>query len=98
MKKKKKQDKDPSLIEKTTSVKTLFKSIYKHDVKITQKNGKCKNEIMFYDVIENAMLRTNQIVTYSYQFIKLYILELYDKNEKIPDIDHKFIKNVIDIF
>jgi hypothetical protein len=36
----------------------------------------------------------NQIVTYSYFFIKLYFLHLYDNNGQFPLIDNTFIRAV----
>ena len=100
MPKKRKKDEiqENKKIESLKVIKNSFKSIVKDEILIEKLvNGEKVNIPLIYERIEDAMLRTNQIVIFTYQFIKLYLIYLYDNNEEIPIIDHKFIKNVMDV-
>jgi hypothetical protein len=47
------------------------------------------------DVIQDAVYRTNKIVIHTYNFLKLYILHLYDNEFDIPLIDDHFVKMIM---
>ena len=64
--------------DKLRTVKCSFKDIIKD-----------KDNI---NIIFDAVIRTNKIITYSYQFLRLIILYLYDKNKQIIDINEDTIK------
>ena len=49
------------------------------------------------DVLQDAVFRTNKIVIHTYNFLKLYILYLYDHGKPLPTIDTHFIKTVMKI-
>jgi hypothetical protein len=49
------------------------------------------------DILEDAIIRMNKIVTHTYFFIKLYIIYLYDNDICFPKIDKKFVKNVMNV-
>jgi len=48
--------------------------------------------------IFDAVIRTNKIVTHTYQFLRLVILYLYDKNKQIIDINEDIIKMGFKVF
>jgi len=62
--------------DKLRTVKCSFKDIIKD-----------KNNI---NVIFDAVIRTNKIISYTYQFLRLVILYLYDRNKQIIDINEEF--------
>lgn len=45
--------------------------------------------------INNIVIRCNDIVIETYQFIRLFVLDKYRKNQPIPEIDSKFISYCI---
>jgi hypothetical protein len=47
------------------------------------------------DIIQDAVYRTNKIVIHTYNFLKLYILYLYDNNLDIPLINEHFVKMIM---
>jgi transposase len=47
------------------------------------------------DTIENLIITNNFIVTHTYQFIKLYLIDYYEKSQKLPVLDTDFIVNVM---
>ena len=79
-KKKKVKDKiEKSIFEQKTRgnfivVKTSLKSIL-------------KNHNHNFPIINNLVLECNEIVIRTYQFIRLFILHKYYKNESIPKLD-----------
>jgi hypothetical protein len=48
-------------------------------------------------IIEELVLRTNKIVIHSYQFLKLYLLNLYENNKKFPLLDKEFICDIFKV-
>ena len=82
MKKKKKQDIDknyksifePKNKSNIITIKTSLKSIL-------------KNYKDNYPKINNLVKECNDIVIITYLFIRLYILDCYDKNKKLPDLN-----------
>jgi hypothetical protein len=49
------------------------------------------------DKINNAVYKCNEIVTLTYQFIKLYILDKYRKKQHIPNINKDLIRQASNI-
>lgn len=47
--------------------------------------------------INNIVIRTNKIVIHSYQFLKLYLLDLYKNNKLFPIIDKEFICDIFKV-
>ena len=45
-----------------------------------------------FNVILDACKRSNEIITHVYQFLRLFILDKYNKNLSIPKIDKDFVK------
>ena len=48
-------------------------------------------------IINELVLRTNKIVIHSYQFLKLYLLHLYENNNKFPLLDKEFICDIFKV-
>jgi len=48
-------------------------------------------------IINDLAIKTNKIVIHSYQFIKLYCLDLYKNNKPFPKIDKEFICDVFKV-
>ena len=72
-----------------TTIKTNMKNIIKNN---TLSNGNTIHETM-----NEIVIRTNKIVIHTYQFLKLYLLYLYDNNIDFPVIDEYFIRIVMKI-
>ena len=47
--------------------------------------------------INDIVIRTNKIVIHSYQFLKLYLLNLYKNNKSFPIIDKEFICDIFKV-
>lgn len=54
-----------------------------------------KKEII--GIINDAVYRVNIIVFHTYNFLKLYLIHLYDQNKKFPDISVKFVYSIMKI-
>lgn len=54
-----------------------------------------KNYDIIHPLIENTVKDINQFVIYGYQFIRLYLLHKYNKNEELPIINKGFILDVL---
>lgn len=61
------------------------------------KNVKVNNDKNVLEILQDAIYRTNKIVIHTYNFLKLYILYLYDNDSDIPLIDEDFIKIIMRI-
>jgi hypothetical protein len=48
-------------------------------------------------IINELVLRTNKIVIHTYQFLKLYLLHLYENNNKFPFLDKEFICDIFKV-
>ena len=48
-------------------------------------------------IINEITIRTNKIVIHSYQFLKLYLLHLYENNQFFPVLDKKYICNIFKV-
>ena len=47
--------------------------------------------------INNAVIKANKIVIHALQFMKLYLLDYYDKNNSLPLIDKLFVNSILKI-
>ena len=47
--------------------------------------------------INDIVIRTNKIVIHSYQFLKLYLIDLYKNNKSFPIIDKEFICDIFKV-
>ena len=47
--------------------------------------------------INDIVIRTNKIVIHTYQFLKLYLLDLYKNNKSFPTIDKEFICDIFKV-
>ena len=67
------------------SIKTSLKSILKHtDINTTK--------------INNAVIRSNKIVIHTLHYLKLYMLDYYEKNNhSLPIISKEFINNIMKV-
>ena len=61
-----------------TTIKTTLKSVL-HNHKEVQ------------PVITNLVFEMNDLMIHSYQFIRLYVLQCYNNNQPLPEINEKFI-------
>jgi len=46
-------------------------------------------------IIEKAVMDMNEIVILSYQFIRMYLLNKFNNNQKLPIINKQFVLDVI---
>ena len=87
------------------SIKDPIYSVNKNQLKniVNQKilGNICRKELCGINrdhillIINDAVIRVNVIVFHTYNFIKLYVLYLYDKGHEIPLIDDDFVFVVI---
>jgi len=54
-----------------------------------------KNNDIIQPIIENAVKDINQFVIYGYQFIRLYLINKFNKNETLPTLNKAFILDVL---
>ena len=74
-------EKEPPDIAYYKCIKTSHKSIAKNDFVISK--------------INDTTIMANKIVIHSLQFLKLYLIHLYDNNEKLPVINKQFINSIL---
>ena len=48
-------------------------------------------------IINDLVGRTNKIITHCYQFLKLYLITLYDNNQDFPIIDKEFLCDIFKV-
>ena len=48
-------------------------------------------------LINDITIRTNKIVIHSYQFLKLYLLHLYENNQPFPVLDKEYICDIFKV-
>ena len=48
-------------------------------------------------IINDLVSRTNKIVIHTYQFLKLYLINLYDNNQDFPVIDKEFLCDIFKV-
>ena len=49
----------------------------------------------FLEQLNDVVIRVNKIVIHTYNFLKLYIIDCYKKKKQTPNIDIKFIMNIM---
>ena len=76
--------------------KSFRLSNYKLSVIKTNLNNIIKNKD-FLKEINKIVININKIIIHTYQFLKLYLLYCYKNDNKLPQIDEKLIKGVINI-
>ena len=59
------------------------------------KNTKIETGESFMDILDDAISRTNKIVFHTYNFIKLYFIDLVDTAKSFPAITREFIRTVM---
>lgn len=67
------------------------------------RTGKCSFKDIIKDkqninIIFDAVIRSNKIITYTYQFLRLVILYLYDRDKQIININEDTIKMAFKVF
>ena len=72
-------------------LKNLINDAYKGDF------SEYLSKTDIYNIINDAVIRTNKIVFHTYNFLKLYLLYLYDSNNKFPFIDIDFVYTIMGI-
>ena len=70
-------------------------SDYMKTTKDNIKNVIRDNNIL--STINDIVIRTNKIVIHSYQFLKLYLIDLYKNNKSFPTIDKEFICDIFKV-
>jgi hypothetical protein len=48
-------------------------------------------------IIDDLVNRTNKIVIHSYQFLKLFLIHLYDNNQNFPVIDKEYLCDIFKV-
>jgi len=48
-------------------------------------------------IINELVIRTNKIVIHTYQFLKLYLIYLYENNKKFPILDKEYICDIFKV-
>ena len=48
-------------------------------------------------IIDDLVNRTNKIVVHSYQFLKLFLIHLYDNNQNFPVIDKEYLCDIFKV-
>ncbi len=56
-----------------------------------------KNPDITVPKVTDAVVRTNKIIIHTLQFMKLYLLDFYDKNKSLPVIDKVFVNSCMKI-
>ena len=56
-----------------------------------------KNPEINISKINNAVIKCNKITIHTLLFIKLYLLDYYEKNNKLPNIDKVFVNSCMKI-
>ena len=56
-----------------------------------------KNPNINLPKITNAVIKSNKIVINTLMFMKLYLLDYFDKNKKLPEIDKIFVNSCMKI-
>ena len=82
-----------------TKVKKKKENVENIDYMKTIKDN-IKNVIQDENLLNNIndiVIRTNKIVIHAYQFLKLYLLDLYKNNKSFPIIDKEFICDIFKV-
>jgi len=54
-------------------------------------------DVNLLNTINDIVIRTNKIVIHSYNFLKLYLLNLYENNKPIPKVDKEYICDIFKV-
>ena len=57
----------------------------------------CIKDTIILPIINDLVIRTNKIVIHSYQFLKLYLLHLYENNKPFPIINKTYICDIFKV-
>ena len=91
--------KDPPDKIDDQSIYSVNKNQLKNLINETSNSDFCEtidnNDIL--NIINDAVIRTNKIVFHTYNFLKLYLLYLYDHDKKFPFIDVDFVYTIMNI-
>jgi hypothetical protein len=82
---------------KTSKPKVKNKENYDYMKTIKNKINNIIRDNNSIKIINNLTIKTNKIIIYAYQFIKLYCIYLFDNNHDIPKIDKEFICDVFKV-
>ena len=55
------------------------------------------NQNINLPIINDLVIRTNKIVVHSYQFLKLYFIDLFRNNQPFPTLDKEFICDIFKV-
>jgi len=71
-------------------------NIIKFDYMKTNKDNimNVVNYPLHINTINDIVVKINKIVIHTYQFLKLYLIHLYDNNKEFPQIDITFIEHI----
>lgn len=56
-----------------------------------------KNIVVDPEMYQDAIFRTNEVVRQTYQFLRMYVLYLFENNLEIPKINRSFIKVIFSL-
>ena len=60
-------------------------------------NVKLSNDQFILDILQDAIYRTNKIVYHTYNFLKLYVLHLYNTEFFVPFVDEHLIRTIMNV-
>lgn len=81
---------DPPLDHYITIVKNSLVNIIRHVIG--------PNDISINDIIQQTVIKTHKIVIHTYQFLKLYLLYIYENSiNDFPVIDSHFIRTIMNV-
>ena len=89
-KKKKKKNNEP--INKTVfRIGNYTLSVIKTNIKNIIKSK------TFLNKINDTVIKVNKIIIHTYNYLKLYLLHLYETNQEFPILDDSFIRMIIKV-
>jgi hypothetical protein len=73
--------------------------IFHHNMKTNKDNinNVLRDNDLLLSIINEITIRTNKIVIHSYQFLKLYLLHLYENNQSFPVLDKEYICDIFKV-
>ena len=57
-----------------------------------------QHHVAFSHCLQSKINHVNYIVRHTYQFIKLYFLDLHSENKELPTLDQKFLLTAFRLF
>jgi hypothetical protein len=69
--------------------------VNKTNIKNVIKCVRLKDDVLIHERINEVVIRVNKIVVHTYQFLKLYLLYLYENEKEFPTIDISFIRVIM---